>query len=122
FSFIHQHIVDAYTAQTATASTKQISLAFSLIGLYLAVEKNYSGRHIQQVHQQLAKNKTMIPQLNLPANRGSITIADVLAVPPGKQRDEMIQQWCKSVWQSYQEARETIVLYFNQAIEGAKTL
>lgn len=32
-AFIHQHIVDAFIAQTADESTKPISLTFALVGL-----------------------------------------------------------------------------------------
>jgi len=48
--FVHQHVVDTLAAQTATASTKPIALAMSLVGLYLAAEKGYSGRKVQHVH------------------------------------------------------------------------
>ena len=46
-SFIHQHIVDAYTAQHANETTKLIALVFALIGLYLHVEKNFTGRQVR---------------------------------------------------------------------------
>jgi hypothetical protein len=49
-SFIHQHIVDAYTAQHARETTKPIALVFALIGLYLHVEKNFTGRQVQRFH------------------------------------------------------------------------
>jgi hypothetical protein len=38
--FIHQHLVDAYTAQKADENTKPIAITFDLVGLYLYVEKN----------------------------------------------------------------------------------
>ena len=44
--FIHQMAVDAYTAQTATEDTKQIGLVFTLVGLYLFAEKNFTGKEI----------------------------------------------------------------------------
>ncbi len=34
-AFIHQHAVDAFTAQNANAGSKPISITFALIGLYL---------------------------------------------------------------------------------------
>jgi len=34
--FVHQHVVDTFAAQAATAWTKPIALAMSLVGLYLA--------------------------------------------------------------------------------------
>ena len=39
--FILQHVVDAFTVQTASADTKPISIVFGLIGLYLHVEKQF---------------------------------------------------------------------------------
>ena len=41
-AFIHQHIVDAFTAQTANRDSKPIAVAFALIGLGLYLEKNYT--------------------------------------------------------------------------------
>ena len=35
--FIHQHVVDAFAAQHATAKSSAIGVAFALIGLYLRV-------------------------------------------------------------------------------------
>src|SRR5438067_3221775 len=49
-----QHVVDAYAAQTARASTKPITLAFALVGLYLHLEKNQTGKQVQRVHMLLA--------------------------------------------------------------------
>lgn len=37
--FIHQHLVDAFAAETADESTKPMKITFALIGLYLHVEK-----------------------------------------------------------------------------------
>ena len=45
--FIHQHIVDAFQAQTADEHSKPIAIIFSLAGLYLSAEKGYSGRTVQ---------------------------------------------------------------------------
>jgi hypothetical protein len=107
-SFIHQHIVDAYFAQTADANTKPICIVFALVGLYLFIERNYTGKQIQQIHTQMAKNKKTWPSITLPADRGNIHVADVLTAPPGAERDAMIRTWCASVWAAYQNSRETI--------------
>jgi hypothetical protein len=115
-NFIHQHIVDAQTAQTADANTKSISIVYSLIGLYLAVEKNYTGRQVQKIHMELAKNKKVFPVIRLPDRRGDITVAEVLNAPPGQERDEMIHKWCSCVWDAYKNVRETIINYFNETI------
>jgi hypothetical protein len=42
--FILQHVVDAYAAQTATRDGKPITVVFALIGTYLHIEKQFSGK------------------------------------------------------------------------------
>ncbi len=106
--FIHQHIVDAWQAQTADPYTKPIGLIFSLAGLYLCVEKKYSGRQVQLVHMKMAQNKKEWPKIDLPDHRGSITVTDVLKTAPGDKRDLMIRDWCDSVWKAYRNCHETI--------------
>jgi len=57
--FIHQHIVDAYAGQTVDATTKPIKIIFALIGLYLYLEKDFTGRAVQLYHMKMAKNKIL---------------------------------------------------------------
>ena len=108
-AFIHQYVVDAFTAQQASNTTKPIGLAFALIGLYLAVEKNYSGKHVQRVHMLLARRRKHWPRFNLPETRGDVTVRDVMNVAPGPERDAMIRRWCASVWQAYHQSRDEVV-------------
>src|SRR5436190_20144236 len=76
-----QHVVDAFAAQTASDRTKPIGLIFALIGLYLRVERHFSGSEVQKVHMRLAHQKRSWPTVVLHPDRGSMTAADVLAVP-----------------------------------------
>lgn len=108
-AFIHQHAVDAIAAQTATADDKPIKLLFALIGLYLHVERGFTGKQVQLAHMKLGKYRQAWPVLPLPEDRGTVTIADVLAAEPGPQRDEVIHQWCVSVWEPFASNRPTIV-------------
>ena len=107
--FIIQHVIDAYKAQTATNETAPIAVVFSLAGLYLKVEKGHSGTDVQRVHQLLAKRKQVWPRLHLPDTRGDMTAVDVLAVPPGVERDIAIDQWCNAVWRAFHEQRVAII-------------
>jgi hypothetical protein len=107
-AFLHQHAVDAYATQCADENTKPITLVFALVGLYLYVEKNYSGRNVQHVHMLLAKRKRQWPGFSLPEYRGDITVSDVVAAPSGEKRDKMIRKWCEAVWQTYRESHEVI--------------
>ena len=108
-AFIHQLLVDAYTAQHADETTKPIAIVFALIGLYLHLEKGYSGKQVQRAHMQLAKWPNTWPSLPLPHDRGEIQIKDVLAIEPGPARDHMIDRWCTSVWESWSASRSAVV-------------
>ncbi len=106
--FIHQCIVDAYTAQTANEYTKSISLTFALVGLYLLIEKNYTGKEVQNFHTLMSKNKKNWTTFILPENRGEVTIDAVLKASEGKERDKMIMIWCTSIWNAFSESHTEI--------------
>jgi Family of unknown function (DUF5946) len=106
--FIHQHIVDAYQAQSANENTKPIALTFALVGLYLYLEKSYTGKQVQQAHVTMSQNKKPWPKIELPLQRGTITVLNVLTAEPGQERDMMIKEWCASVWQAYKASHSTI--------------
>ena len=75
-SFIHQHVVDAYAAQYASEKTKPIQLVFALVGLYLYVDKGFTGRQVQKAHMHLAKRRQNWEQPAFPGGRGAIAISD----------------------------------------------
>jgi hypothetical protein len=103
-AFIHQYIVDAFTAQSANETTKPISLTFALVGLYLFSEKNYSGKEIQRFHVKMSQNKVEWPIFELPTNRGEININTVLEAQPGINRNKMIEKWAHSVWMAFNQS------------------
>jgi hypothetical protein len=107
--FLHQLVVDAQTAQTATEATKPIALVFALLSLYLSVEKNISGRQVQRFHMQLANLGLKWTRPTLPKDRGKLTAADVMASAPGEARNQAIHAWCASVWTAYAPTRAQIV-------------
>ena|SRR5437867_2618944 len=107
-SFIHQHVVDAFAAQHADEHSKPIGVTFALVGLYLHVEKQFSGRQVQRVHMQLGRRKHSWPALALPPHRGVMTAVDVMAAPAGPERDHAIHAWCASVWEALAGNRQTV--------------
>jgi Family of unknown function (DUF5946) len=96
--FIHQHLVDAYGAQHVRQSKSTIGAAFTLAGLYLAVERGFTGRQVQKLHMVMASKSKAWPRFDPPADLGPLTVADVLSVEAGPDRDEKLMQWCASVW------------------------
>jgi hypothetical protein len=107
--FIHQHIVDAYAVQHADTHTKPIAIVFGLIGLYLYLEKNFTGRQVQRAHMQLARQRKGWIAPPIPQQHANICVADVLAAAPGPERHDLIRRWCEAVWQDWQGSRMTII-------------
>ncbi len=114
-SFIHQHVVDAFAAQNYTEKDKPITLTYALVGLYLHVEKHFTGKQVQLAHTKLAQKKRTWPAFVIPADRGSITVQDVAAASAGPARDQMIDHWCESVWSAYSENHQTVVNLLNES-------
>jgi len=103
-----QHVVDGAAAETATAATKPITIVFALLGLYLYVEKGWSGAAIQKAHTHLARRKRAWPTILLPADRGAIRMTTVMDARAGEERDRMIERWCESIWQAYRGSHDQI--------------
>ena len=107
-AFIHQHVVDAYAAQHLRSSTSTIGAAFALAGLYLAVERAFTGRRVQKMHMVMANASKQWPRFNPPSDVGPLTVSDVLAVEPGPRRDEAIMRWCTSVWEAWSSEHDRV--------------
>jgi len=107
-TFIHQHVVDAFAVQYSDEKTKPIKLTFGLIGLYLHLEKQFTGRQVQIAHMRLGRKKHVWPEFDVPTDRGSMAPSDVIAAPAGPERDKAIDAWCVSVWKPWQANRRTI--------------
>ena len=100
---VHQHVVDAYAAQTADENTKPITLVFALAGLYLHFEKGMTGPEAQQAHIRMARARKDWPRLPLVKDRGTMTASDVIQYASGPERDAAIKQWAKSVWEAWRD-------------------
>ncbi len=96
--FIHQCIVDAYAAQHADDNPKPIKNAFALAGLYLMLEKEYTGKQVQDAHVRMSNHRKDWPHFSTPAKKATLTVHDALKTPPGSERDAMIRKWCAEVW------------------------
>ena len=107
--FILQHVVDAFAVQAASNTTKPIGVVFGLVGLYLHVERQFSGHQVQMAHMELGRRKREWPGVFLPEDRGEMTVADVLAAPAGPERDTAIADWCRAVWIAFGANRQTVI-------------
>lgn len=96
---IHQHVIDTYSAQHAGGNLKHNTAAFSLIGLYYAVEFGFNGRQIQRVYTLLNNRAHKWDEIHPPDKSAySLTVFDVMKEHPGENRDKMLQKWMNNVW------------------------
>jgi hypothetical protein len=96
--------VDAWQLQHAVLSKSNIGIAFSLIGLYLAIEKGRTGRQAQLAHMELAGQKKLWGDFEIPPIRAALTVADVLRADSGPARDARLMEWAAAVWASWSHA------------------
>ena len=108
-SFIHQHVVDAYAAQNADVHSKPITVFFALVGLYLHVERDFTGKQVQIEHTHLGQQRRQWPRLSAPLQKGCVTVSNVMATLPGNERDAAIHTWCASVWNAWKESDAHLV-------------
>ena len=99
--FIHQHVVDTYAAQHSGGSTREITVAFALTGLYLALEKGYTGKQVQLAHMRIARTRKVWPHLVPPEQPAALTVMDVLQAGTDEEKDAMIRKWMAAVWESW---------------------
>lgn len=103
--FIHQLVVDSYVAQHSGGIAKNIGTTFALAGLCLFVEYNYTGRQIQHVHMDIHKQNW---ERLIPPRHFKMTVKDVFKANSISERELLIKNWAKSVWESWNESHEWI--------------
>jgi hypothetical protein len=106
--FIHQHVVDSYAAQHAGGPTRPITIAFGLIGLYLALEKGYTGRQVQKAHMKIAKIQKDWPFPEPPHRHAGLTVIDVVLEATDNKKETSIRKWMESVWEIWEERHEWV--------------
>ena len=107
-AFIHQLVVDSYTAQHFGPKIKPIGISFALIGLDLVFEHGYSGKAVQLAHMQIARTRHQWPVFVPPAQKGTLTVMDVVPDLNTENYQDRIYRWGKSVWQQWNLEHEYI--------------
>jgi hypothetical protein len=97
----HQLTVDAYGAQHPGAPSPPISTAFGLVGLYLALEHDWSGTAVRAAHQFLAQRHSTWPAFRRRADGPFLTVADVAGATTPDDHASRVQAWARSVWSSW---------------------
>lgn len=102
----HQMMVDAYGAQHPVERGSGIRLAYSLVGLHLALDGGWSGVAVRDAHGRMGKPAPWWPRFERPLRLGTVTVADVAAagVELGPQAfATSLQRWADDVWASWRD-------------------
>jgi hypothetical protein len=76
-------------------------VVFGLIGLYLALEKGYTGKQVQLAHMRIAGTRKVWPHQVPPGQQADLTVMDVLQAGTDEEKDAMIRKWMAAVWVSW---------------------
>ena len=114
--FLHQYVVDAYAAQHPLDDSKPIRVYFALAGLYLHIERGFTGKQVQLAHLRLAKERQPWPIFTPPATLGKMTVLDVLRHLEGADRDAAISTWSRSVWGAWHDQHAIIASLVSNAL------
>jgi Family of unknown function (DUF5946) len=110
---LHQLMVDAYGAQHAGGDTAYVRVAYSLVGLHLALDRGMSGVNIREAHQRMGRPDSSWPPFPRPKKVGSLTIADVaeagLRVDSITGHATLVERWAKDVWHAWKPRHSDVV-------------
>jgi hypothetical protein len=108
----HQLAVDAYGAQHAGGDTAYIRVAYSLVGLYLAIDRGMTRIQIREVHREMGRPDPSWPPFPRPDATGVVTIVDVadagFRAASVDGHADAVQRWAGDVWAAWGERREAV--------------
>jgi hypothetical protein len=102
----HQLTVDAYGAQHAGGDAPPIRVAYSLVGLWLALEHGFSAEDVRVVHRRMGHPMPGWPRFEAPQPpRRWLTVLDVAEAGvrqhSGGGHARAAGQWAESVWSAW---------------------
>ncbi|MBV1855274.1 DUF5946 family protein [Catellatospora tritici] len=106
-----QTTIDAYAAQHVAPTTPAIGLAFALNGLYLVLERGFTGFQVRDAHGYLANTADGWPTPHPPPDTGPLTVFDVAMAEDPDQTAAAIHRWGTSVWQAWRHAHAEVAAH-----------
>jgi hypothetical protein len=106
---VQQLSIDAYGAQHSGPGVAPITTVFSLLGLFLAVERDVPGYEVREAHQRLAALDARWPELARPERTGEVTVFDVALADDAEDHVRRAHEWARSVWADWAPWRPTIM-------------
>lgn len=110
---VHQLSVDAYGAQHGGGGTPPIRLAFSLVGLYLALDRDLDGEQVRAAHARMGKPDASWPAFTPPDHLGLATIMSVAeqGLMRGSRSGHLdaVTRWAEAVWTGWARQRKDVI-------------
>lgn len=109
---LHQLTVDAYGAQHGGGGTPPIRLAYSLVGLHLALDHRLSGEEVRAAHMRMGKPASTWPRFASPGDVGPVTVQTV--VDRGARSDSpaghatAVDTWANQTWLAWSHQRAEV--------------
>ena len=109
---LNQLTVDAYGAQHGGGGAPSIRLAYSLVGLHLAVDRGLTGDAVRVAHQRMGKPDRDWPRFEPPGDVGCLTILTVaeegLMVEAVAGHQGAALRWAADVWHSWHQQHDLV--------------
>lgn len=107
---VHQLTVDAYAVQHPGAPGPQAiqSVGIHLATLHLFLDEGVPLAHGPTLHKRGAALSQAFRWLPPPAERGEVTVADLVDVNSVPDHRETVWSWARSAWAAWEEHHETV--------------
>lgn len=109
----HQLTVDAYGAQHGGGGARPIRLAYSLVGLHLALDRELSGDEVRAGHQRMGKPDPSWPDFLPPPDSWGSTVMTVaeqgLMAGSAAGHSNAVQRWAADVWRAWATQHGAVV-------------
>jgi hypothetical protein len=114
----HQTCVDAFTAQHVGPKTAPLTVAFALNGLYLVLERGFSGIQVREAHGYLTNTVDSWERRSLPRSVGSMTAFDVALAADPADHAVLVERWGRSVWDAWAHVHEAVAELTDRQLAG----
>lgn len=110
---LHQLTVDAYGAGHGGGGVPPIRLAYSLVGLHLALERSLTGDEVRAAHQRMGKPDLSWPRFLPPEFADVPTVMTVaeegVMIGSALGHGAAVQHWAQEVWQAWADQHDGVV-------------
>jgi hypothetical protein len=109
----HQLTVDVYGGQHGGGKAPPIRLAYSLVGLHLAVDRDLAGDEVRAAHQRMGQPDPSWPAFIPPQDPEWPTVMTVaergVMVDSVAGHDAAVHGWAEEVWHAWRHQHEDVI-------------